>query len=87
VENPIPHKYARALIGRYTQIIHPWQFGHGETKRTCLWLRGLPELQPTDIVDGRKPVAHYLSPSPNRSLLRSITYQGIANAMADQWGS
>lgn len=68
------------------QIIQPWQFGHGETKATCLWLKNLPKLKPTQIVDGRKPRVHLLPPSKDRWKLRSITYQGIANAMADQWG-
>lgn len=67
------------------QVIHPWQYGHGETKTTCLWLKGLPLLQPTDIVDGRVPRIHWLSPGPNRAKERSRTYQGIADAMATQW--
>lgn len=87
VENPIPHRYARERIGKYTQIIHPWQFGHGESKATCLWLRGLPLLRPTNIVEGRYPRAHLESPSPERWKNRSRTYQGIAIAMAEQWGS
>lgn len=87
VENPIPHRYAIAEIGRkYNQIIQPWQFGHGETKATCLWLKGLPELKPTKIVDGRDARIHKMPPSKDRARLRSITYQGIADAMADQWG-
>jgi hypothetical protein len=87
IENPIPHKYALEIIGRkYDQIIHPWQFGHGETKATCLWLKNLPKLEPTNIVDGRIPRIHYMPPGPNRSRERSRTYQGIADAMADQWG-
>jgi hypothetical protein len=84
VENPIPHKYA--LLPKYSQIIHPWQFGHGETKATCLWLKGLPKLEPTNIVDGREQRIHKLPPSKDRGKLRSITYQGIADAMAEQWG-
>jgi len=68
------------------QIIQPWQYGHGETKATCLWLKNLPLLRPTNIVDGREPRIHYMSPGPNRLKLRSTTYKGIANAMADQWG-
>lgn len=87
VENPIPHKYARDLIGRYTQLIQPWQFGHGETKATCLWLKNLPPLEPTNIVDGRKARIHLMGPSADRAKLRSVTYQGIAEAMADQWGN
>jgi len=89
IENPIPHKYAiECMNGRkYTQIIQPWQFGHGETKATCLWLKGLPKLQPTDIVDGREQRIWKLPPSEDRWKIRSTTYQGIADAMADQWGS
>lgn len=86
VENPIPHKYAKYYIGEYTQLIQPWQFGHGETKATCLWLQNLPELVPTNIVEGREPRIHRMAPSKDRGLMRSITYQGIANAMAEQWG-
>ena len=86
IENPIPHKYARQLIGNYTQLIQPWQFGYGETKATCLWLEELPKLTPTDIVEGRYARVHLTSPGPNRSKLRSITYNGIAEAMAAQWG-
>ena len=69
------------------QIIQPWQFGHGETKATCLWLKGLPKLVPTNIVEGREARVWKMSPSPERSRLRSRTYEGIARAMADQWGS
>ncbi len=86
VENPIPHGYARQWIGEYTQIVQPWQFGHGETKATCLWLKGLPRLQPTNIVSGREARIHKLPPSKDRAKLRSITPRGIADAMADQWG-
>lgn len=86
VENPIPHKYARKHIGKYSQIIQPWQFGHGETKATCLWLKNLPKLKPTDIVEGREQRLHNLPPSEDRAKLRSQTYKGIANAMAEQWG-
>ena len=84
-ENPIG-----VLSTRYRkpdQIIQPWMFGHGETKATCLWLKGLPKLIPTNIVDGRKPRVHFASPGPNRWKERSRTLQGIADAMADQWGS
>lgn len=87
VENPIPHKYARALIGPYTQIVQPWQFGHGETKATCLWLKNLPPLQPTQIVDGRTPRVHHASPGPDRWKERSRFLPGIAAAMAAQWGT
>ena len=61
-------------------------FGHGETKATCLWLKNLPKLTPTNIVDGRDDRIHKMPPSPDRWKLRSLTYQGIANAMAEQWG-
>lgn len=86
VENPTPHKYARALIGGYQQAYQPWQFGHGETKRTCLWLRGLPPLLSTDIVTGRRARVHMTSPGPDRWKERSRTLPGIAAAMAEQWG-
>ena len=67
------------------QIIQPWQYGHGETKATCLWLDGLPMLRPTDIVDGREQRIWKLPPSPDRWKLRSTTFRGIADAMAQQW--
>ena len=67
------------------QIVQPWQFGHGETKATCLWLKGLPLLTPTDVVDGREARVHKLPPSADRWKLRSTTYEGIADAMASQW--
>lgn len=67
------------------QIIQPWQFGHGETKATCLWLKNLPLLTPTNIVEGREPRIHRMPPSPERSKLRSKTFPGIAKAMALQW--
>lgn len=87
VENPVMHGHAKAIVGRGPdQIVQPWQFGHGETKATGLWLKNLPPLVPTDIVDGRKPRVHFASPGPDRWKERSITYTGIANAMADQWG-
>jgi len=81
-----PVSILSSLFRKPDQIIHPWQFGHGETKATCLWLRGLNALQPTNIVEGREPRVHYASPSPDRWKERSRTYQGIANAMAEQWG-
>jgi len=88
VENPIMHKYAVSIIGRrQDQVIQPWMFGHGETKATCLWLENLPILQPTNIVSGREQRLHRLPPSPDRAKLRSITYPGIAEAMATQWGT
>jgi hypothetical protein len=87
-ENPIMHKYAVQIIGRrQDQIIQPWMFGHGETKATGLWLKGLPKLVPTNIVEGREGRIHKLPPSPDRAMLRSKTYSGIAEAMADQWGN
>jgi hypothetical protein len=85
LENPISIISSR--IRKPDQIIHPWQHGHGETKATCLWLKGLPKLVPTNIVDGRKPVVHHMPPGPERWKNRSRTYQGIANAFAAQWGN
>lgn len=86
VENPIMHKYAVEIIGRrQDQVIQPWQFGHGETKATCLWLKNLPKLKPTNIVEGREQRLHKLPPSKDRWKLRSMTYKGIAEAMAKQW--
>lgn len=87
IENPIPHKYALDIIGKpYSQIIQPWQFGHGETKATCLWLRNLPPLKTTDVVSGRLHRIHEMPPSVDRGRERARTYEGIAKAMADQWG-
>lgn len=87
IENPIMHKHAVSLIGRrQDQVIQPWQFGHGETKAVCLWLKGLPLLVPTDIVDGREARVHKMAPGPDRQKERSRFYEGIADAMADQWG-
>lgn len=83
-ENPISIISSR--IRKPTQIIQPWQFGHGETKATCLWLKNLPPLTPTKIVDGREARVHKMAPGPDRWKERSRTYQGIADAMADQWG-
>ena len=93
IENPIPHAKAKVLMGDYTQIIHPWQFGHDYSKSTCLWLQGLPKLRPTHIVK----VTYYTTPNgkrytrgwyftPRNSLARSKTFPGIAKAMAGQWG-
>ena len=84
LENPIPHKYS--IVPNYNQIIQPWQHGHGETKSTCLWLKGLPVLKPSNIVPGRIGRVHNEPPGKDRWKNRSRTYQGIANAMADQWG-
>jgi hypothetical protein len=84
IENPIG--IMSSLFRKPDQIIQPWQFGHGETKATCLWLKGVPKLEPTNIVTGRKKKIHMMPQSKNRSKLRSKTYQGIADAMAEQWG-
>lgn len=87
IENPIMHKYAIEIIGRrQDQIIQPWQFGHGETKATCLWLRNLPKLKPTNVVEGREARIHMMPPSEERSKVRSKTFSGVAKAMAEQWG-
>jgi site-specific DNA-cytosine methylase len=84
IENPI------GIMSRWyrkpDQIIQPWQFGHGETKSTRLWLKGLPKLNPTNIVDGREQRIWKLPPNSDRAKLRSKTYEGIAQAMASQWG-
>ena len=90
VENPIMHRHAKERIAGYrapAQTIQPWQFGHGETKATCLWLRGLPNLVPTNVVDGREQRVFRLPPSADRWKERSRTYPGIADAMASQWGN
>lgn len=84
LENPVSVISTR--IRKPDQIIQPWQFGHGETKATCLWLKNLPKLIPTEIVSGREPRIWKLPPSEDRGKLRSLTYSGIAEAMADQWG-
>lgn len=88
VENPIMHKYAASIIGRKAdQIVQPWMFGHGETKATGLWLKNLPKLKPTNVVDGRQQRIWLLPPGPERWKERSRTFSGIAQAMADQWGN
>lgn len=97
IENPIMHKYAKERIGgvKQSQVIQPWMFGHMEQKATCLWLKGLPLLQPTNIVKvemmklpkRERERLHYCSPGPDRWKERSRTYQGVADAMAAQWGS
>ena len=84
LENPI--SIISSKIRKPDQIVQPWQFGHGETKATCLWLKNLPKLEPTNVVSGRKPRVHMMPPSKDRWKLRSETYTGIAKAMADQWG-
>lgn len=85
IENPVC--IMSSLYRKPDQIIQPWQYGHGETKATCLWLKGLPQLVPTDVVDGREARIHKLPPSADRWKIRSQTYSGIAKAMADQWGT
>ena len=94
-ENPIMHKYGKQLIGgvRQSQVIQPWMFGHKEQKATCLWLKGLPDLEPTNNVrdammklpKNQREKLHCLPPSPERAKLRSTTFQGIADAMAEKW--
>ena len=89
IENPIMHRHAKERIAGYrepAQIIQPWQFGHGETKATGLWLHGLMPLYPTDIVSGRTARVHRMPPGPHRWRERSRTFEGIAQAMAHQWG-
>ena len=89
IENPIG--CMSRLYRKPDQIIQPWMFGHGETKATCLWLHGLPKLRPTKVVSGRIPRVHFESPGIKNGLTRqqrrSVTLQGIADAMADQWGN
>jgi len=89
VENPVMHRHAKALIRNYqppAQSVQPWQFGHPETKRTCFWLKNLPPLVPTDVVDGREARVHRMPPGPDRWRERSRFFPGIAQAMATQWG-
>jgi len=85
IENPV--SIISSKIRKPDQIIQPWQFGHGETKATCLWLKNLPRLIPTRIVSGREQRVHKMSPGPDRWKERSRTFPGIASAMAEQWGS
>ena len=85
LENPV--SVISSHVRRPDQVIQPWQFGHGETKATCLWLIDLPRLTPTDVVDGREARVHRMPPSAGRWKERSRTYRGIAAAMAQQWGS
>lgn len=84
LENPIG-VLGRTSMGKPTQYIHPWQYGHGETKKTCLWLHGLPHLHPTNVVEGREQRVWKMPPSAERKRLRSETYDGWAEAMATQW--
>lgn len=85
IENPVC--IMSSMWRQPDQVIQPWQFGHGETKATALWLKGLPRLTPTNIVEGREDRIHRMAPGPDRWKERSKTYPGIAAAMADQWGS
>jgi hypothetical protein len=90
IENPVMHRHAKERIRNYqdfAQSVQPWQFGHGEVKRTCFWLKGLPPLVPTDVVEGREARVHRMPPGPQRWAERSRFFTGIAEAMADQWGS
>ena len=84
IENPV--SVISTKIRKPDQIIQPWQHGHGETKATCLWLKNLPLLVPTNIVPGREAIVHKMAPGPDRWKKRSTTYQGVADAMAKQWG-
>lgn len=84
IENPICIMSTR--YAKPNQIIQPWMFGHGETKATCLWIKGLPNLVPTDVVEGREQNIWKMSPSKDRTKLRSKTYEGVAKAMVEQWG-
>jgi site-specific DNA-cytosine methylase len=94
LEAPIPHialenpiSIISSRIRKPDQIIQPWQFGHGETKATCLWLKNLPKLTPTNIVEGREARVHKMPPGPDRWKERSRTFEGIAAAMAERWGA
>lgn len=84
IENPVC--IMSSLYRKPDQVIQPWQFGHGETKATCLWLKGLPLLHPTNIVEGREARVHRMAPGPDRWKERSKTFSGIGEAMANQWG-
>ena len=92
IENPVGALSTRSKLGPPSQYVQPYQFGHPEQKKTGLWLRGLPKLQPTDVIDvsglpeRERMRLHYLPPSKDRWKIRSTTYQGIADAMASQWG-
>jgi hypothetical protein len=84
LENPVSIISSR--IRKPDQVIQPWQFGHGEVKATCLWLKNLPKLVPTNVVEGREPRVHKMAPGPDRWKERSRTFEGVAEAMAAQWG-
>ena len=86
IENPVGVLSTRSQLGKPAQIVQPWMFGHGEVKATCLWLKNLPPLVPTDMVGGRQARVHRMSPGPDRWKERSRTLPGIAQAMAEQWG-
>jgi len=85
IENPV--SIISTVYRKPDQIIQPWEFGHGETKATCLWLKGLPPLAPTEVVTGREPRVHLMPPGPDRAKERSRTFTGVAEAMAKQWGA
>jgi hypothetical protein len=87
IENPVGVLSTMSVLGKASQYIQPWQFGHGETKKTGLWLRGVPPLQPTQIVQGREGRVWRMPPSATRSLERARTYPGVAAAMAEQWSA
>lgn len=90
IENPVMHRHAKARIVNFkphSQSVQPWQFGHGETKRTCFWLKNLPPLRPTSVVDGREQRVFRMPPGPDRWRERSRFFSGIAAAMAEQWGN
>tara|TARA_A100001515_G_scaffold52200_1_gene41217 strand:+ start:120 stop:743 length:624 start_codon:yes stop_codon:yes gene_type:complete len=93
VENPVGALSTRSKLGKASQYIQPYEFGHAEQKKTGLWLKGLPKLIPTDVIDvsnlpnNQRQRLHYLPPSKDRWKIRSTTFQGIENAMADQWGN
>ena len=90
VENPVMHGHAKKRIRNYqdpAQTVQPWQFGHGEVKRTCFWLKNLEPLKPTNIVEGRTPRVHHMPPHKDRWRERSRFFPGIAEAMAQQWGA
>jgi site-specific DNA-cytosine methylase len=85
IENPV--SVISSAIAPPQQIVQPWEFGHGETKATCLWLKNLPKLRPTNCVDGREQRIHLMPPRPDRWKERSRTFEGIAAAMGEQWGA
>ena len=84
LENPV--SIISSKIRKPDQYIQPWEHGHGETKKTGLWLKNLPKLTPSNIVSGREPIVHHMPPGPDRWKLRSTTYMGVAEAFAEQWG-